>query len=499
MKRFLSIFAISLIVVCLNENVQAQSYAQGAILFGRNTPGGSARILGMGGAQISLGGDPSLALSNPAGLGMSNRSSFSISGGSFVNNSISSFYGENTPESKFNLNIPQLGIVISTSGNDSGGYKGGSFAVNYTHTNNYHKRINYETSNPNVSIIDYFLDRVDGVVPNSFLEGGSEYNTLLGLGWNSYLIDTIYDANAGQLFYDSYVLDYPNIQGESIDVRGSNAQWSFAYGGNYNDKFFFGVGIGMNSFNYSSEKKYYEYFSNAADINQINLKEELDIYGLGINMSLGFIVRPIEMIQIGINYTSPTYYNVNDEWLASIQTDWNGFVYPSTGEVLTSVDVTNDLIISDYSMTTPGKFGIGSTVFLGKSGFITADFERMDFSKTRLSSNDFSMTPDNQEILDDYSSVVNFRVGGEYRYDIFRARLGAGVYGNPAVNENAEISGMSTVSGGFGIRKKSSFFDLAVVRSNTQETHRPFSITGMENATSDIKNTMIVATVGWNF
>ena len=62
-------------------SVMGQTYSESALTFSRTLPAGSARILGMGGAQISLGGDYSSAYSNPAGLGMYNRSEFTISPG----------------------------------------------------------------------------------------------------------------------------------------------------------------------------------------------------------------------------------------------------------------------------------------------------------------------------------------------------------------------------------------------------------------------------------
>ena len=62
-------------LLCLIASMTfAQSYVESALLFSRTRPGGSARIQGMGGSQIALGGDYSVGLSNPAGLGMYNRS-----------------------------------------------------------------------------------------------------------------------------------------------------------------------------------------------------------------------------------------------------------------------------------------------------------------------------------------------------------------------------------------------------------------------------------------
>ena len=131
MNVFKSLIGISLVFSCLNFNLQGQTYAEGALLFSQSQPTGTARILGMGGAQIALGGDPSMALSNPAGLGMANRSSWSISGGIYSHSTQSTFYGETNPGSGIDFNIPQIGIIIqSKSGDES--LIGGAFAINFS-------------------------------------------------------------------------------------------------------------------------------------------------------------------------------------------------------------------------------------------------------------------------------------------------------------------------------------------------------------------------------
>src|SRR5688572_7860212 len=78
------------------QDAAAQSYAETAMMFSRTKPTGSARILGMGGAQLSVGGDFSSAYSNPAGLGMYNRSEVSFTPGYFDIQTNGSYYsGDN--------------------------------------------------------------------------------------------------------------------------------------------------------------------------------------------------------------------------------------------------------------------------------------------------------------------------------------------------------------------------------------------------------------------
>ena len=81
-------------LLCLIASMSyAQSYVESALLFSRTRPGGSARIQGMGGSQIALGGDYSVGLSNPAGLGMYNRSEVTFTPGYSTYNTEADYLG----------------------------------------------------------------------------------------------------------------------------------------------------------------------------------------------------------------------------------------------------------------------------------------------------------------------------------------------------------------------------------------------------------------------
>ncbi len=419
MKKILGLIFLSILFLCQDFEAKSQTYADGALLFSRTDKGGSARVQAMGGAQTALGGDVSSAQSNPAGLGMSNRSSFTFSLGFSDYNSTTEYLNSNTVESNFTPTIPQLGVIFYQKGQDDSKYRGGSFSFNINRVDDYNLT-NRSSGVPDNSIIDYFLNDVDGLPITAFNSGGSEYNSLTGLAWYTYLIDTI-DG-----YYDSYILDYPTKQGETTDVSGRHTQWSFSYGGNYDDMIFFGGGIGLTSFNYNSKKTFSETFPEdpGSLIRNLNLSEYLDIEGTGINATVGVIVRPVSLFQVGLSYTTPTKYNVNDNWYAGMETNWSGNAYPGSGEIIDEVYEETALIISDYALTSPAKFSAGTAVFLGKYGFITADYDRVNFQDSRLSSRDFSMEIDNDEINSFYVPTNNYRVGVEFRYDIFRVRGG---------------------------------------------------------------------------
>ena len=117
---------LSVILMCLSFTGWTQGFVENALLFSRTKPGGSARVQGLGGAQIALGGDYSSALSNPAGLGFYNRSeiTFSPAVNTYKVNSTHLGSKENTSSSK--LTIPGLSLIYHYP-KEQGKFLGGSF------------------------------------------------------------------------------------------------------------------------------------------------------------------------------------------------------------------------------------------------------------------------------------------------------------------------------------------------------------------------------------
>lgn len=495
------IIFVSVVVFCPKSLLLAQTYDELTGIFANTDPAGTARIHGMAGVQSSLGGDISLANSNPAGLGMANRSSFTFSGslGSFRTNS--QYYGISTPDVKSNLNIPQIGFVFHKEAErESGGYQGGSFAINMSRTNTFHTRTSYKGV-PEASMIDFFLNYAEALNPSDFNDGGSEFNSLASLGWNSYLIDYLTDQD-GNSSFNSLVLDFPMLQGETINLKGSQYNMNLAYGGNYDDMIFFGAGISLTSVKYKSSKSYYENFDTSSasyTVKSFSIEENLDVSGNGVNLNLGITVRASDNIQAGISYVSPTLYNINDKWKASIVTDWDGFYYDPISDYLYEITDETNQIFSDYRLTTPGRLTAGATFFFGKHGFVSADVEQVDYSKSKLRSSLFSMDYDNELIRQNYNRAYNIRVGGEFRKDIFRIRAGYGIKGNPYTNMTAPES-VRTMAAGLGFHKGKSFADFAVSRSSHRSYYYPFLINGEgAHVTTNHNRINVMATFGFIF
>lgn len=508
------------IVVLLPHLICAQSTSETALLFSRFRLGGSARIQAMGGVQTSLGGDYSSAFSNPAGLGMFNRSEVSITPGYHTSKISSNYLGNTGTETKTNVNIPGLGLVFQTAKDGKKGFLSGAFAVSFNRINNFNQDFSYQGTNNKNSIIDYFIEDATGYDPKSFLNNGENFNSPTGLAYNNYLIEdsTFINPSASKYEYLSVLGTYPNnpqdirevLQSEIVETSGAQNQWSFSYGANLSDKIFIGAGVGFTSLRFEVTKNYTESnFLFALDpgfkpLDNLLLKEELIISGSGINGTLGMIFRPIDMIQVGLSYTTPTGYKLTDSYSAAIFTKWNNFDYLGNGDLLNSISEETKDILAEYNLRTPGHLNVGGTVFFNKSGFISVDAEMVNYSGAQYSSgtSGVSFDSDNENINALYQPTVNYRMGGEYRYKKFRARAGYSYMPDPFRSaQNGIDRKITSMSGGVGFRMEKFYLDLAYVSTQGESSYRPYRVNSVDSplVTFKNKNTLVLVTLGFPF
>lgn len=496
------IFGVSLIAILLSASsaLLAQSYVESALQFSRTRPLGSARIQGLGGAQIALGGDYSSAVSNPAGLGMYNRSEFAISPGLNFFNTTSDYMGETEKESASKFSLPGISLVfhIPNERNTESAFRGGSLAISMSRTNDFNRSVSYHGTNPNTSIIDAFINQANGATTAQFDEGAGNFNTPTGLAYFNYLIgpQDILDPPGPDDQYFTDALKIP-FQKEQVETSGSTSQWNFAYGANIKDILFLGAGVGISSLRFKSQKFYTEDFDSDT-VSNLTLREDLTIRGSGINATLGATVRPVSFLQIGLSYTTPTYYSLSESYNASMSTVWHGFDYYGDGkEILgdnTNNPIKTDNVLSDYSLTTPSKFSVGMA-FISKYGFITGDLEMSNPAKAKYSSTQgFSFSQENSDIKAIYKRAISYRVGAEFRYNMFRLRTGYGVQGNTLaadMNFNNEIK---TISGGVGIKRAKFFIDFALSNNTSKTFYNPYYL-GDDTPTVDMKHSFTTSTL----
>lgn len=147
------------------------------------------------------------------------------------------------------------------------------------------------------------------------------------------------------------------------------------------------------------------------------------------------------------------------------------------------------------------RFNTG-VAFISNHGFLTADVEFVNYSKARykaeVSGEDFNF--ENDAIKAEYQSVVNYKVGGEFRHDIYRVRAGYNYMPDPlAVNDEVDRA-IKTFTAGAGVRMQSFFVDLAAMFSNFENRRAPYFVDGADPVASQtFKTTTLLLTFGFTF
>lgn len=524
--RNLKLIVFSLVVFCLQTTTSAQDgpfgYYNDALLFSRTTFGGTARIQGIGGAQVSLGGDQSSAGSNPAGLGFFNRSTFVITPALSFHNSDAEFQGESSSSFLTRFNLPQLGVVLNYSkpNTTENAFRGGSFGITINRTNNFNSEVQYVGFNDNNSIVDSFIQNAGTADPGDL--GGFE-----GIAYDHFLIDLAdYDSDIDYFIDDDGIIvpndgdgsleGYGSLLGafggslprqtETIRTRGGQNQINLAWGGNLQDRLYFGAGLGIATINFERERTYIEdqfaFDDGSIDdvLNSIVIDDELRVSGAGVNASLGVIARPIDFLTVGVSYVSPTFYGIEEESFFTFITNWNSFYsygLPADTVGLDQIITDSDISISNYSLRTPAKLNVGTTFFLGKQGFISGDVEFVDYSSAELRSNDFRERADNQEISDLYRNTVNFRLGAEFRLDQFRLRGGYAYQADPYKDSDFDRS-IQDLSFGLGFRTKDYFVDLAIINRRSDNVFSPYFV-AENQPVAEAENSTTTASISVGF
>ncbi len=487
MKKLLIV--ISLGIVCSYGSLQAQDAADfpaTALEITNTYNGGSARLQALGGAGTAIGGDISTAHLNPAGLGLYNRSEFSFTPSMNFVISDADYLGMRTRDSFNNFNIANIGGAINKPINKDK-WLSGTIGISLNRIANFQNSITYIGENAERDFVDFSVDS------DNFFNGLSR-NDLSDLAFNTFLTDEFYtiyqgqetisingfDYNIADLYGPNvqigdslYFIDrntyrgndlgfptqeYPTRQSETIRSRGGVYQTSLSYGANYDDRVYLGLGVGILTVRKEVERTYREE-PTATDLLNMTLTDDYRLRGIGANITVGLIVRPITPLMIAASYTSPSWYTLEQTREIALYSNFDnesfedGFIYPSF----------------QYNLQTPHRFRVGGTFILGKLGFITAEAENVKFGNAQLTKpSEGAFTTDNDYINNVYQNALNFRGGAEIRLDIFRIRAGYAFFADPTDdgidNENSQISG------GVGIRTKTFFMDLSAVTGINQKS-----------------------------
>ena len=508
-------FFILLNILMAPALLNAQAYYQDAIRFSNSTPLGSARIQALGGASVALGADPSSILTNPAGLGLYNRSEITITPSYNQTLSKTDLNGSSKNSNLSKMSLDQISGVFSQARDGIGGWLGGAWGISIQKINDFNNLYHYKGANSSSSIADYFVEDAWGATTDQFppLEDAFDLTTL---AYNNYLVGPWNVADASypddEYFSDVTLLRPTLMQHETITTKGSQYQISFGYGGNFADMLYFGFNVGLTTLQYEMAKTYgedsYDYSQTSEPdyhpLNSLELTENLAINGTGANLTLGLIVRPIPAFRIGASLTTPTSYALNDSYETTMGTEWDNFLYQDLTYIdtlLTSLYTESAIVQSYYNLKTPLKYSVGAALFLGKVGFVTMDAEFLNYSKTKLESQEFSMEADNKYIQDYFNNQVNLKAGAEIRLSPVRLRAGYTINGTPVDDLNHLNFYNQTFSAGIGVLLDQFYIDFATIYKYQKSQYSPYLLSDYSEPIVDVTQTSLraILTLGVRF
>ncbi len=457
MKRVIIISAILLFSV----NTFAQ-YAGDALRFSQQYYQGTARNMAVGSAFGALGSDLSSLAINPAGLGLYRNSEYTITPEIFTRNSSSLYLGQNIDNSRTIFDLSNFGLVNTIkTGKNNGGFKYFQFAFGMNRLNNYNTNRTIVGNNADNSKLDVFLEKADGINYEDIENNYSGYYSYdLTPAWNTFLIDTI--PGYTDLYY-SPVPFAGTQQKEVIESRGSTNEWDLSVGGDFNDKLYFGITLGLPYTRFYRDTRYSE--NDIADtipyFSSWSVYENLTTTGFGFNIKLGMIYRPVNWLRIGGAFHSPTWYSMTDNWYSVYNSDleWDSFSSSSPNGTF------------NYKLYTPMR-AIGDVALIFKKyGFLTFEYEYVDYGTARFKAPGVDYASGtNADIKSNYQGTNNFRGGIEIRAGMFNFRGGYALYGSPY--KNSLNDGMKQyITGGLGYNNGRVGVDFAFVYGNKKSDY----------------------------
>jgi hypothetical protein len=463
-----------------------------------NEFGLTARSMGLGGAIGAPGADIGALEVNAAGIGKFTRSQLLFSPNFRMHRTNSNIHDINSTAGDSKLNIANIGFIHAKKIEDSPytKWKYRQFGIVYHKTHVYDQRLRMEGLS-STSMMDDYVDRALGYTEDELAD---YFNSTTNLAYQTYVVDPHPTQDSAFVhnmrFGDVY-------QRRTIGRDGFQRDWTFSLSGNYDNKLLVGASFSLPRIEFTEQYQHREnkeFDTTATDISNYTAHYTQISVGRGYKGNLGIIYMG-DNFRIGVAYHTGTYYRFQDEWVDSMEANFdNGdyYSYSSTGGQFTYFTYA-------YNVQTPAKYVISGAYLNKKFGLISADVEYIDYRNARLISrnnnfpDEYNYANETSEII--YRGTFNIRVGAEYRlFPELQIRAGVSNYGNPFKSEYQEYnSGRTYYSGGVGYRGDYAFIDLGFSYMTSSESYYMYNPNYISDTQIDNRNTRIMLTAGLIF
>ncbi|HAX96261.1 MAG TPA: hypothetical protein DCY35_07055 [Prolixibacteraceae bacterium] len=418
---------------------------------------GTARAGGMGNAFGALGGDFTSVGINPAGLGIYRSGEFALTPNFGRSGADASYLGTTVSDYSYQFKMNNLSYVaaIKSRGQGESGLVNFNIAVGYNRLNDFNTKMMVRGANANASFMDYITENANWGDWSDFYEE---------LAWKTDML--LYDQDNDEYWHDIRDAGYGQSQRKSYRYSGSMDEYTLGIGLNFSHKFYFGASMGIVDLYYKETTTLREWDEkgNIPYFDEFSFTNSLRTSGTGYNFKVGAIVRPIDILRLGISIATPTFFHLQDDYETAMISRIN---YDDGTENYSEYSPIGDY---DYNLETPFKATFSGALVLGKRGLVSLDYEYLDYGKARFrdGGNGEDFFDQNNDIGELYKPVGNIRLGGEYRLtEEFSVRAG---YENYPSAFNSNAFGVSqpnsgnpyqVLSAGLGYRANGFFFDVA--------------------------------------
>ena len=467
---------------------------------------GTARYMSLGGAMGALGGDASAFKDNPAGLGVYRSSELSGTINLTLNNTQPiTWQGKTTnQDGTSNLSFNNVAYIMTMPVKEGRSLVGSNFSFSYQKLSDYTKSFRVNGNSSQRSFTDYLAGFSS---PNPPIEGDVSYDNydmpwLTVLGFDGYLIDI-----AGKNF--TSVLS----QGETVtpsylmDQYGSLSEFTFGWGGNFNDNLFIGANLNIRNLDYSLSSTLSENFGEGGGF---DLKNVLTQNGTGINAKFGAIYLPTNFLRLGVSLHTPSIAYISEESYADMYSD----LIPEKDQYPAKTPVNSQ----SFTLWSPMQLQASAAYLFGKSGLISAEYNFVNYPGARFHTNTNSVqsfgdiNPAMKNVL---NNVHVLKAGAEFKVNPnISLRAGYAIM-TPSVNTNYmdgkllvrnsvntnteyfdQKYNTTYMTFGLGYREASWFIDLAYSLRNQKEEFYPYQDNALTPAVIENKTNNVALTLG---
>ena len=372
---------------------------------------GTARYIGMGGAMEALGADISTISTNPAGIGLFRSSSVNLSFGLSSQQDVTTYGSDHKTVPSFD----QAGFVCSMRTNSRSFL---NFAFNYSKSRNFNQILNAAgklngsaqnklTYNKFVGNDDFIYIDKDGTLLSDYIQ----FSQLDYLYANNINYDEDEAGNGSFYGYDGDAYDMYRAQ------SGYIGRYDFNISGNVNNRFYWGVTVGVQDVHYNAYSDYIESLGTST----VEVMDTRKITGTGVDVKAGVIFRPVEEspFRIGLSVSTPTWYKLTTSNYTSMSL-LNGNV----SQQLFAPEIGESY---EFKLYTPWKFGaslghtVGNNLALGLSyeyaDYSTADTRVIDGYDYYGNEESYSEYATNQHTKNTLKGVSTIKAGLEFKPD----------------------------------------------------------------------------------